>query len=316
MPGLSHRRLPGVEALATNSTAEAARLLGEGDPALTARPTAAIAPRLAAKLYGLEILVEDVEDHPDNQTRFVSLARSGIPSPTGHDRTSIACFQNADHPGSLYAILGQFERRATATDKLESRPRIEFTGYLDEERLPDLFQTSSVAVMPYSSSTGCSGVAHLACAYGVPIVCSDLADFRQMAAGEDIAIDFYKPGSAQDLARCLTEFLTDPEKQQTMAVQNFSTALRMTMPTIVQKYLRHFELHQRAKALRYVTRFRKLPSWMPSKAPLIRMMTRNSLGWVHRSAVLASLRGSPWRSSLWRRSTSSESSQRRTSIIS
>jgi hypothetical protein len=106
-----------------------------------------------------------------------------------------------------------------------------------------------------------------------------------MAVGEDIAIDFYKPGSAQDLARCLTEFLTDPEKQLAMAVQNFSTALRMTMPAIVQKYLRHFELHQRAKALRYVTRFRKLPSWMPSKAPLIRLMTRNSLGWTHRSAV-------------------------------
>ena len=49
-------RLPDAETLATNSTAEAARLLGEGDPALTARPTAAIAPRLAAKLYGLEIL--------------------------------------------------------------------------------------------------------------------------------------------------------------------------------------------------------------------------------------------------------------------
>ena len=133
--------------------------------------------------------------------------------------------------------------------------RIEFTGYLDEDRLPDLFQSSSVAVMPYSSSTGCSGVAHLACAYGVPIVCSDLPDFRQMADGEDIAIEFYRPGNAQDLADCLIRFLTDSEKQQAMAVQNFSAALRMTMPTIVQKYLRHFELHQRAAALRYVSRF-------------------------------------------------------------
>jgi hypothetical protein len=70
-----------------------------------------------------------------------------------------------------------------------------------------------------------------------------------------------------------------------MAVQNFSTALRMTMPTIVQKYLRHFELHQRAAALRHVSRFRKLPSWMPSKAPLLKLMTRNSLGWVHRSGI-------------------------------
>jgi prephenate dehydratase len=116
------QQLPGTESVATNSTADAARLLGEGDPAMSSRPTAAIAPRLAAKLYGLEILVEDVEDHPENQTRFVSLARSGIPAPTGHDRTSIACFQSADHPGSLYGILGQFAARNINLSKLESRP--------------------------------------------------------------------------------------------------------------------------------------------------------------------------------------------------
>jgi hypothetical protein len=169
--------------------------------------------------------------------------------------------------------------------KWEGNPNIEFTGYLHEDRLADTFQTSSVTVMPYSSSAGCSGVAHLACAYGVPLISADLPDFRQMADGEDIAIEFYLPGNAQELARCLIGFLTDPEKQQAMAVQNFSTALRMTMPTIVQKYLRHFELEQRAEALRYVSKFRKLPSWMPSKAPLLRLMTRNSLGWIRRSAI-------------------------------
>ena len=167
--------------------------------------------------------------------------------------------------------------------KCEGNPRIEFTGYVHENRLPDLFQTSSVAVMPYSSSTGCSGVAHLACAYGVPIVCADLDDFRQMSDGEGMAIEFYKPGDAQDLAACLVRFLTDPAKQQAMAEQNFSAALRMTMPNIVLKYLRHFELEQRALALRQVTRFRRLPSWVPSKAFLL--MTRNTLGWVHRSAL-------------------------------
>jgi len=72
-------------------------------------------------------------------------------------------------------------------------PGIEFTGYVHEDNLPNLFQTSSVAVMPYSSSTGCSGVAHLACAYGVPIVCADLPDFRQMADGEELAMEFYQP---------------------------------------------------------------------------------------------------------------------------
>jgi len=123
-----NEKLPSVEVLATNSTAEAARLVGEHDPAMSSRPTAAIAPRLAATLYGLEILVEDVEDHPDNQTRFVSLARSGIPAPTGHDRTSIACFQSADHPGSLHAILGQFSARNINLSKLESRPTKQALG--------------------------------------------------------------------------------------------------------------------------------------------------------------------------------------------
>jgi hypothetical protein len=164
-------------------------------------------------------------------------------------------------------------------------PRIEFTGYVHEDELEQLFQSSSVAVMPYSSSTGCSGVAHLACAYGVPIVCADLPDFREMGEGEELAIEFYRAGDTADLADCLIRFLQNPEKQETMAEQNFSAALRMTMPNVVQKYLRHFELQQRTEALRYVTRFRRLPNWLPRKSFLLRMMTRDSLGWSHRSAV-------------------------------
>lgn len=164
--------------------------------------------------------------------------------------------------------------------------RIEFRGYVPEDALPDLFQGSTVAVMPYSSSTGCSGVAHLACAYGVPIVCADLADFRQMAQGEELAIEFYPPGDAQGLADCLVQLLHDPRKQQAMATQNFSAGLRMTMPNVVQKYLRHFELQQRVQTLRYVAHIRRLPRWIPSKALLLRLMTRNSLGWAKRSSVL------------------------------
>jgi prephenate dehydratase len=75
------RVLPDAEQRAANSTADAARVLGEsGDP-----DGAAIAPRLAAERYGLEIVAEDVEDHPDNQTRFVLVSRTRVPPPTGHD---------------------------------------------------------------------------------------------------------------------------------------------------------------------------------------------------------------------------------------
>jgi glycosyltransferase involved in cell wall biosynthesis len=165
-------------------------------------------------------------------------------------------------------------------------PLIEFRGYVPEDALPDLFQSSSVAVMPYSSSTGCSGVAHLACTYGVPILCADLVDFREMAEGEDLAIQFYPPGNAQGLADALIDMLEDREKQQKMAAQNFSAALCMTMPNVVQKYLRQFELQKRTRALKYVARSRRLPWWVPSKSLLLRFMNRNSSSLLRRSVAL------------------------------
>lgn len=137
------RELPHVELVAANSTAEAVRQVAEeGEPG-----DAALGTSLAAKLYGLEILAPEVEDHPENSTRFVVVARSGIPAPTGHDKTSIVCFQHADRPGSLHAILGQFSARNINLTKLESRPTkkalgeycfiIDLEGHIDEEVVAD-----------------------------------------------------------------------------------------------------------------------------------------------------------------------------------
>ncbi|MGC2472847.1 MAG: glycosyltransferase [Candidatus Sulfotelmatobacter sp.] len=184
-----------------------------------------------------------------------------------------------DHPQAAGYIEAMKRQHA-------GNARIEFRGYVPEGELAELFQSSTVAVMPYSSSTGCSGVAHLACAFGVPIVSADLTDFRQMAQSEELAIEFCPPGSGEGLADCLGRLLNDSEKQISMATQNFSAALRMTMPNVVQKYLRHFELQQRVQTLRYISRFRRLPRWMPSKSLLLRLMTRNALSWARRSAVL------------------------------
>ncbi|HEV2361989.1 MAG TPA: prephenate dehydratase, partial [Acidimicrobiales bacterium] len=116
--GFLQRELPDAQVVAANSTAEAARIVGEDRPA----GTAALAPALSAKLYHLDVLAAGVEDHEDNQTRFVLVAPDTVPAPTGHDRTSIVCFQHADRPGSLHQILGQFAARSINLSKLESRP--------------------------------------------------------------------------------------------------------------------------------------------------------------------------------------------------
>lgn len=122
------RRTPVV---AANSTAEAAMSVSE-----SSKPRAAIATKLAADLYGLDVLRKGIEDYPQNKSRFVVV---GGPEPerTGSDKTSIVCFIRENRPGSLLEILQQFASRGINLTKLESRPTKEALGeyyfYIDLE---------------------------------------------------------------------------------------------------------------------------------------------------------------------------------------
>jgi prephenate dehydratase len=107
-----------AELRAANSTAEAARMVAEE----SGPGSAAVAPRTSAELYGLEILAEDIADHPGNQTRFVVVAKEGIPARTGHDCTALVIYQRADEPGSLISILQEFAARRINLSNLLSRP--------------------------------------------------------------------------------------------------------------------------------------------------------------------------------------------------
>ena len=115
--GYLAQKLPAAEGRASHSTSDAAREVSKSKRT----DLAAICNALAAEIYGLKVLASDVEDHPENETRFVLVGR-GIPAPTGHDKTSIVCFQREDQPGSLLQILQEFAARAINLTKLESRP--------------------------------------------------------------------------------------------------------------------------------------------------------------------------------------------------
>lgn len=126
---------------------------------------------------------------------------------------------------------------------------IEFRGYVPEDAVPELYQSTSVVVMPYNSATGSSGPAHQACEYGVPIVCADIPDFREMATDEGMAVRFHGVGDADDLAEQLITILTSPQLQREMAAQNFAAGLEMSMTQVVNNYLRWFEVHRCKKAI-------------------------------------------------------------------
>ena len=68
----------------------------------------------------------------------------------------------------------------------------------------------------------------------------------------------------------MLELLQNEEEQHDMAEQNFSAALRMTMPQIIRQYVRAFDRHQRARALEAASRFRRIPAWVPSRSAIFR----------------------------------------------
>lgn len=159
------RELPGAEVVAANSNAEAARLVGVEHDGVSA----AVAPALAAKIYGLDVLANDIEDHPENSTRFVLVGRGPVPPPTGHDKTTIVVFQRTDKAGSLLAILQEFAARSINLVKLESRPTkkalgdycfiIDLEGHLADELVADCLRDvrSKVADIKYLGSYPAAG---------------------------------------------------------------------------------------------------------------------------------------------------------------
>lgn len=111
-------RLPTADVRAAMSTADAAVIVSES----TTGRSAAIAPRVAAERYGLDVVTAGIEDHPGNQTRFVLVQRDVVPAPSGHDRTALVVYQRADEPGSLISILQEFAARRINLSNLISRP--------------------------------------------------------------------------------------------------------------------------------------------------------------------------------------------------
>lgn len=125
---------PRTERQAVSSNGEAARL------AAVTPGMAAVAGDMAADAYDLQRLAENIEDAPDNTTRFLVVGRSEV-APSGHDKTSIVV-SSRNKPGALFALLDPFRRNGVSLTRIETRPSrtekwayvffIEFEGHLQD----------------------------------------------------------------------------------------------------------------------------------------------------------------------------------------
>ena len=129
--------LSGVERVSVSSNAEAARR------ASNEKNVAAIAGDVAAEIYGLNVLVPNIEDNPDNTTRFLIISKQGA-SPSGDDKTSLLV-STPNKPGSLHQLLKPFADNDVSMSRIESRPSrltnweyvffIDVNGHAEDERV-------------------------------------------------------------------------------------------------------------------------------------------------------------------------------------
>jgi len=131
--------LPNAERVPVSSNAEAARRARDEDG------TAAIAGQAAAEIYGLNVIIPEIEDTPDNSTRFLVIGRK-LFSASGNDKTTLLVSAgNTQSPGALHRLLGPLAEHGISMTRIESRPSrrgkwdyvffIDVVGHVDQHPL-------------------------------------------------------------------------------------------------------------------------------------------------------------------------------------
>lgn len=129
--------LTNVEQVDVSSNAEAARLASEEEGA------AAIAGETAADIYGLKVIAGNIEDEPDNTTRFLIIGERSVPA-SGVDKTSMLV-SATNKSGSLHAMLEPLANNSISMTRIESRPSrqgmwnyvffIDIEGHMDDDNV-------------------------------------------------------------------------------------------------------------------------------------------------------------------------------------
>jgi len=109
-----NENLPAVDCINAASNADAAR------QAATDSSAAAIAGKKAAEVFGLKICAANIEDNPNNTTRFLVVGQQEV-APSGRDKTSLAMATH-NRPGAVHELLAAFAHHRVSMTRLESRP--------------------------------------------------------------------------------------------------------------------------------------------------------------------------------------------------
>ncbi len=171
----------------------------------------------------VEILIEAVALLREKTTHDIEIVIAGTDSP--------------NTPGYLAGVKEAYKHI----------PQIRFTGYVAEEDVPAIFQESAVAVFPYTSTTGSSGVLHQAGSYGKAVVLPDLGDLSILVKEEGYRGEFFDPNSVESLSEAIGNVLNYDLYRIELGKANYKAACSLPMSTITGMYIKYFKAIKRSK---------------------------------------------------------------------
>ncbi|WP_027076249.1 glycosyltransferase [Maribacter antarcticus] len=131
---------------------------------------------------------------------------------------------------------------ANVQENYKHVPQLTFTGYVQENEVQTLFNECAVVVLPYTSTTGSSGVLHQAGSYGKAIVMPNLGDLSSLIKDEGYRGEYFEPESVDSLARAIEAIVTNKSYRIELGQANYIAATAFPMERITDIYLEEFQL--------------------------------------------------------------------------
>jgi glycosyltransferase involved in cell wall biosynthesis len=139
-----------------------------------------------------------------------------------------------DSPNSIGYLDGVRQQYASV-------PGVIYTGYVAEEDVSRIFTDSAMVILPYTSTTGSSGVLHQAGSYGKPVVMPNIGDLAELIESEGFGAEFFTPDDVQSMSGAIKRLLDDPQHSRDLGMKNFVATRGLTINEVIDWYLLHFE---------------------------------------------------------------------------
>lgn len=183
----------------------------------------------------VEILIEAVELLRERTSENIEIVIAGTDSP--------------NTPGYL----------AQVKETYKHVKQLRFTGYVAEEDVPTIFNESAVAVFPYTSTTGSSGVLHQAGSYGKAVALPDLGDLSILVKEEGYQGEFFNPECPVSLAMALQNIISNDSYRIQLGKTNYKAACSLPMSAITQLYVDYFKAIEESKSTGFSIEIPEIP---------------------------------------------------------